>query len=152
MPNLPIRNRNNNSRKAGRSEVRDDTVQKSDRNLDFIFDKMTELLDKGGWQQNCTARDKNGDPVFVEDPGAVSFDLYGAFWRVFLIHTNMVPLRDRAIAALVKALNETVKPRSLSEFAKPMTWHHHVNKFNDTPQRTKMEILRLVERAKDAAS
>ena len=75
-----------------------------------------------GWQQNCMARDKNGDPVFVEEPGAVSFDLYGAFWRVFLVHTNMVPLRERAIVALVEALNKTVQPRSLSDMAKPINW------------------------------
>ena len=126
-------------------------MQKSNRNIDFIFDKIIELVE-GGWHQNIMAKNSKGEPVYIEDRDAASFDLYGAFCRVFYLHPNMLSYRERTINAIIAALNATGEKKGLHEFAKSANWHYHVNKFNDALGRSKMEVVRLLQKAKEKAN
>lgn len=113
---------------------------------------MHKLLSKEkGWTKNALARDSNGGAVLPESREAVSFDIIGAIYHIE--YKNPTPSNIRigreVREALAKALNTFNTPNNITEFVSSDNFTYHMNKYNDAFGRTQMEILRLVEKAKE---
>ena len=116
-----------------------------------ILNRMIALLNEKGWTQNALARDKDGCGVVPEDRDAVKFDIMGALYCVEYKYQQpaVVRLGREVRAAIHKALLTMSTTKSVVELIHQDNFAYYINKYNDTPGRSKLEILRLLEKAKE---
>lgn len=130
-------------------------IQKSEQfSKSHVLDQMHKLLSKEkGWTQNALARDNDGAGVVPESKYAVSFDIIGALYHIE--YKNPTPSNIRVgrevREVLGKALNVINADglKNINDVVSKDNFTYHMNKYNDATGRTQMEILRLVEKAKE---
>jgi len=84
------------------------------------------LLEKdGGWTQGASARDKSGEPVGVDAPQAVSWDIHGALARV------AESITSSAFNVAEEVLRSRLPPGGIPEW-------------NNAPERTQAEVVMLL--------
>lgn len=108
-----------------------------------ILDEMARLLTEKGWTQGVFARTQGGAPTDCRSDTACSFCLRGALKGA----TADLPYNDGTEAnyRLHRALGEVLPRESLGAY---LDGHVDIISFNDTPGRTREEVLDLIERAK----
>lgn len=133
-------------------------MNKTSRVHNFLLRKMHDLLAEQGWCQYVMAKDRDGEPCFLEDRNVWSFSLVGVYYYTKAKYPAASKYGDDALKAVIKALNVRNSAEGLvkspSDLIKDTAvktdqWKFHLNKFNDASGRTKMEILRLLKEAAD---
>lgn len=92
-----------------------------------VLIEARRLIAEKGWTQGVNARNSKGRVVKPTYKGAVCFCIYGALGRVV---EELSEVHDEAVALL----EHEVQPKFVSEW-------------NDTPGRTREEVLAVFDRA-----
>lgn len=108
-----------------------------------VLDEMARLLTEKGWTQRAFARTQDGAPTDWRSDIACSFCLRGALRAA----AADLPYNagTEAIYRLHRALREVLPRESLGAY---LDGYVDIISFNDTPGRTREEVLDLIERAK----
>jgi len=94
-----------------------------------VLDEAKKVLIEKGWTQGYYAKDRRGELVGIHDRDACSFCAVGAIYRASEDASDWA--RDEAINAVVMA-----------------TPGFNIPIYNDAEERTKDEILALIDKAK----
>lgn len=122
----------------------------------FLLRKMHDTLAEQGWCQYVMAKDKDGEPCFLEDRNVWSFSLVGIYYHIKNKYPAAARYGEDALKSIIKALNKRNSAEGLIKgpsdiikdtVVKTDQWKFYLNKFNDAPGRTKFEILRLLKEA-----
>lgn len=102
-----------------------------------LITKAADLIEQTGWSQKCNARDAQGKHVMVYDPRATCFCAYGAMAKTM----EDIPERQLLLDIAANALNDYV----VREFGEPEGGSgQNIVNYNDTPGRTKEEVLAVM--------
>ena len=98
-----------------------------------LYSKAADMIESG-WTQNAFARDEWGHSVGPDEDAATSWCLNGALWLVLYKNTTF----NRASNCFASIYYKLIKNLKLSEFAA---------KWNDDPDRTQKDVVRLLKNA-----
>lgn len=105
------------------------------------LEKALELI-KAGWTQGAGARNKHGLIVPTRDETATCYCLDGALYKninPYMGNQDLDTIDGRARSTIRHVINKKYGPSKYS--------HNYIILFNDTPGRTKEEVIEVLEEA-----